>query len=278
MKDLKLVEYSKSHWEFYYPEEMTHYDNDLDNAITDLYFESKNARIILKDLIRLFPYHIDAYHHLALIEENENNIEEAHNLWSKAVSIGLNCLPNRKHFVFGRDLIQWSNVDNRPFMRAYHALGLSFMKRGDYEKSLIIWERLLQLNPNDNQGIRDLYALNCLELNRYYEIIELKKRYKECNDLDLDLCLVLVYFTLNQKQKAIYYLKNLFKYNKQELQSLFKKNIKKPETIGSYCDGLLIENADYIIYNFYKFNIKYWKETEGALNFLREFINSQNKS
>jgi tetratricopeptide (TPR) repeat protein len=53
----------------------------------------------------------------------------------------------------------WSDVDTRPYMRAVHNLALALWsreERGPREEAIELVERLLHLNPNDNQGVRYL--------------------------------------------------------------------------------------------------------------------------
>ena len=46
--------------------------------------------------------------------------------------------------------------DTRPYMRAIHALGLAHREAGDENEARTCFERLLDMNPHDNQGIRHL--------------------------------------------------------------------------------------------------------------------------
>jgi tetratricopeptide (TPR) repeat protein len=50
----------------------------------------------------------------------------------------------------------WSFIGTRPFMRAQHNLGLALLEAGDRDEAATVFQRMLKLNPNDNQGIRML--------------------------------------------------------------------------------------------------------------------------
>ena len=50
----------------------------------------------------------------------------------------------------------WGRIYNRPFLRCLHGLGLCHWRLGRAEEALAVFERILMLNPNDNQGIRFL--------------------------------------------------------------------------------------------------------------------------
>jgi tetratricopeptide (TPR) repeat protein len=50
----------------------------------------------------------------------------------------------------------WGDVDSRPFMRALQGRGLCLWRLGRTEEARRIFVRMLELNPNDNQGARFL--------------------------------------------------------------------------------------------------------------------------
>jgi tetratricopeptide (TPR) repeat protein len=276
MKNIKLEIYHGHEWRFCYPEEIKIYEKDLDEAIEMLYSQPEKAKSILSDLIRLFPYYIDAVYHLALLCDFESSFVLSHSYYQKAVSIGLKCFPNRKDFIFGKDFILWGYLENRPFLRAYHGLSLSYWRKGEIEKAIFMWEKLLKLNPNDNQGIRDLYAIGCIEMQRYEELINMKKKYKECVDLDFNFSLALIYFIYGNLKKSKYYLDSVFKFHKNEIESIITGNLKEPEIIGDIIDGSIIPNKEYSKYLFKKWHFKYWANTKGALKFLEKYILESN--
>jgi hypothetical protein len=53
-------------------------------------------------------------------------------------------------------LLPWPNIDNRPFLRCMHGYGLSLWRLKRFREAAKIFERMLWLNPSDNQGIRFL--------------------------------------------------------------------------------------------------------------------------
>lgn len=53
-----------------------------------------------------------------------------------------------------RGVLRWRQIDNRPFLRCLHGLGLCFWALGDIPKARGVFERMLWLNPSDNQGAR----------------------------------------------------------------------------------------------------------------------------
>ena len=51
-------------------------------------------------------------------------------------------------------LFEWGRVYNRPFLRCLHGYGLCLWRLGEPSRAQEVFERILSLNPNDNQGIR----------------------------------------------------------------------------------------------------------------------------
>jgi hypothetical protein len=53
-------------------------------------------------------------------------------------------------------LLRWGRIDNRPFLRSMHGFGLCLWRLGRFAEAGSIFDRMLWLNPSDNQGVRFL--------------------------------------------------------------------------------------------------------------------------
>ena len=53
-----------------------------------------------------------------------------------------------------KGVLRWGQIDNRPFLRCLHGLGLCRWVLEDFQGARSIFERMLWLNPGDNQGAR----------------------------------------------------------------------------------------------------------------------------
>jgi len=53
-------------------------------------------------------------------------------------------------------LLQWGPVNNRPFLRCMQSYGLCLWRLGRFDEAGRIFDRMLWLNPSDNQGARFL--------------------------------------------------------------------------------------------------------------------------
>jgi hypothetical protein len=52
--------------------------------------------------------------------------------------------------------LPWGWIDNRPFLRCMHGFGLCLWRLGRFEEASRVFDRMLWLNPSDNQGVRFL--------------------------------------------------------------------------------------------------------------------------
>jgi hypothetical protein len=53
-------------------------------------------------------------------------------------------------------VLPWGHIDNRPFLRCMHGYGLCLWRLGRFEEPGSVFDRMIWLNPSDNQGIRGL--------------------------------------------------------------------------------------------------------------------------
>jgi hypothetical protein len=53
-------------------------------------------------------------------------------------------------------VLPWGLIDNRPFLRCMVGYGLCKWRLGRFDEAARIFERMLWLNPTDNQGARFL--------------------------------------------------------------------------------------------------------------------------
>ncbi|MDI6893759.1 MAG: hypothetical protein QME70_03945 [Bacillota bacterium] len=100
---------------------------------------------------------LDAYAHLGNMYFGEDKwygqVERALHTYLAGVQMG--------DLALGPDfrgVLPWSMIDNRPFLRCLHGLGLSFWRLGRTDEARAVFVRMLWLNPMDNQGARFLLA------------------------------------------------------------------------------------------------------------------------
>ncbi len=86
---------------------------------------------------------------------------------------------------FGEDFILektgyfWGDVSTRPYMRAKQSLGELLMKAGELEEAAAVFARILELNPNDNQGVRYMLLGQYLAAGQPDCAVELMARFPD---------------------------------------------------------------------------------------------------
>lgn len=53
-------------------------------------------------------------------------------------------------------LLSWGAIENRPFLRCLHGYGLCLWRAKRFKEAADVFNKMLWLNPNDNQGVRFL--------------------------------------------------------------------------------------------------------------------------
>lgn len=134
----------------------------------------RRVALALKAL-KASPDCADAY--VLLAEEAASSLEEAIALYRKGVEAGERAL--------GKDAFKedvgyfWGILETRPYMRARAGLAQCLWEAGQREEAVEHYWDMLRLNPNDNQGIRDLLMPYLIELSRDEDAEKLFKQYKE---------------------------------------------------------------------------------------------------
>lgn len=240
------------------------------HAVLEVMDEGELGKVLgpLRQLVKEFPEFLDARHHLAIaIKRDPQMAFMATHEWRSAVRMGLDALP--PDFVLGRDLLEWGWLDNRPFLRACHGLALDCLARGDTGEALAICQDLLDLNPNDNQGVRTLLVGCLFERRRPAEALAVCDRYPGDGMPALLFGRVLALFMLNRKDEAVAALAEAAEYSPLVAKELTKKTHHAPR--DHYPGFITVGGADEAFY-YWREAGDFWKRTPGALAFVRETL------
>ncbi|MDH7598430.1 MAG: BTAD domain-containing putative transcriptional regulator [Sedimentisphaerales bacterium] len=133
------------------------------------------AVVLAKMALEVCPDCADAYNLLA--ELTADSPQQALDLYRKAVEAGKRALgPD----IFKRDAGRfWAILETRPFMRALAGLAQCLWEVGMRQEAIEHYWQMLRLNPNDNQGIRDLLMPCLIEMGRDEDAERLFKQYEE---------------------------------------------------------------------------------------------------
>jgi hypothetical protein len=106
------------------------------------------AREVLMKLLAQDLRCLDAHAHLGNFAFDRSP-SEALRHYEIGVSIGA--------FALGRKfdgVLPWGLIDNRPFLRCLHGMGLCSWRSGNTREAAAVFRKMLWLNPSDNQGAR----------------------------------------------------------------------------------------------------------------------------
>jgi hypothetical protein len=112
--------------------------------------DTEGAYQVLMDLCQADPRCLDAHAHLGNLVF-DGRPEDAIRHYEVGFRIGE--LSLGEHF---DGVLPWGRIDNRPFLRCMHGFGLCLWRLGRFEEAGRIFDRMLWLNPTDNQGVRFL--------------------------------------------------------------------------------------------------------------------------
>ena len=118
----------------------------------------------LRDLVERHPWFVDAHAHIGNALLDEGRPERAHDAYLAGFSLCEAAIPPDY-----ADLIEWSDLDNRPFFRAAHGLVLCHLHLGARNEAVDLLNAMLVWNPGDNLGIRHLLGSAFLRAGRLDE-------------------------------------------------------------------------------------------------------------
>jgi len=117
----------------------------------------------------------DAY--VLLAEEEAKTPEQALELYQQGVEAGERALGPQAFDELKGSF--WGFLETRPYMRAREGLAMFLWAVDRREEAMAHLQAMLELNPNDNQGVRCLLAMWLLELRRLDALGALLKQYRD---------------------------------------------------------------------------------------------------
>ena len=128
---------------------------------------SINERIKLaEEALKLYPNNADAY---IILAENQNNYLSAAEYYKKGMEAGRKDIGEKDFEEFKGHF--WGFHETRPFMRAKAGYAAILYLLEQYDESIQEYAEIIELNPNDNQGVRYSYA-SILVNHRKFEAYE----------------------------------------------------------------------------------------------------------
>jgi tetratricopeptide (TPR) repeat protein len=135
---------------------------------------SRRARVALAHkALAISPLCADAY--VLLAEEESNSAEEALEYYRKGVEAGGQALGPQGFKEYAGHF--WGVLETRPYMRARAGLAATLNALGKVDAAISNYQDMLRLNPNDNQGIRDVLAGCLMQRGDIEALKKLLKQY-----------------------------------------------------------------------------------------------------
>ncbi len=274
-QDFKSTEDLKSFINALDGEDIFDFTESTDNKerSQDLIYEAleqplSKAKKTVKKALELDPDNAEAYNYLA---RKEKDIDKAIKLYKKAIIAGENTL--------GLDFFKeekgyfWGMIESRPYMRAKAGLANCLVIMNEIEKAIDIYDQMLELNPNDNQGIRYILSALYIKTNSFKKFNALNKKYEEYENAVSNFNIALSLFKQEkQSEKANKSLLNAHTQNPYVIDFLLG-NKKMPKNQPDYIGvGDKDEALAYVFENY-----QIWEETTGAFEWIFHFMKNRVK-
>jgi tetratricopeptide (TPR) repeat protein len=224
---------------------------------------NRKKRIQLaKKAMKVSPDCADAY--VILAQESARTPAETEEMYRKGIEAGERAI-GKKGFKEGAGHF-WGILETRPYMRAKHGLAMTLWDLGKREEAVDHYREMLGLNPNDNQGMREVLLPCLIELGRDVEALRLLKEYEKCASATWEYSAVLLAFRREgDSANSRGLLAEAMKYNKHVPKYLLGR-----EKIGRGLPEFMSLGDENEALVYLHFNTNCWKVTPGAIAWLAQ--------
>lgn len=280
-KETHIAQQGKNEWSFEYPASFNTERAEFlaickkDSNINNAKFEADNlmqefsyemSLMTAKALLDNNPFHFDAAVMLSKDAFEGNQTRTAKNILEFSVLKGREIFP--PEFSFSADHLPWGFVDNRPFLRLLFKYAMLVEAIDGTQKAIPLYEELIALNPNDNQGVRDILATAYLKTNHLLDLLELDKKYPKDLMPGLSVGTILALYKLGRLDETRTRIKKSEKYFSHIFREILKITHPKPELME---DRVLVGGDDEAWF-YWESQGTLWMSTRGAIEFLKKEI------
>ena len=267
---MELVERCENEWVFHEPAITPDIEEEFENALeTDSQGNPQAAERFVRGIVCKCPNHIDALYHLSIWIEERGDTLTAYAFCQAAVAVGLHAIPGNFHW--DRSHLPWSHLDNRPFLRAYHALAIHRIKQRAWDPAIEILSRLLHVNPNDNQGVRYELPACWFETGDISAVIG----HCACHDDDASPFILyssaLAYILANRIPEARTALLRAIHGQPLVAKELLARQHPEPER---FIPGAITVGGQSEAWEYWNHNGKYWQRSDTAMTLLRQTLHN----
>lgn len=159
----------------------------------------------------------------------------------------------------------WGLVETRPYMRLKMDLAMVLMRKKEYEQAAKEMERMLKLNPNDNQGVRSILTVCYLLMKEYGKVKDLLDRYEDDYSCEWAYNLALYTFARKGETRRTNLLLEKAKKKNPHVISYLTGTEEMPEDPPAYYSFGEKEEASTYVFD----AMEAWSETPGALEWAK---------
>jgi tetratricopeptide (TPR) repeat protein len=163
----------------------------------------------------------------------------------------------------------WGQLETRPYMRATHWLAATFLAEKKTDKAVLLMTEMLELNPNDNQGIRYLLLDALMAVDNRAAAKNLQKKFSEDYSTNFYWHNALLAFRESgPSEDSVQAVIRAREQNPFVLSYLVGSKRAPKNGIGIYSLG---DESEAIVYAEHALDM--WQSTNGAINWLIEIEN-----
>lgn len=225
----------------------------------------ETAEKCLREVLMVCPDHIDVWHHLALLLEDAGDELLSYVCTREAVRLGLEAAP--KGFPWFTSRLEWNFLENRPFLRAYHKLGLYLLEHGGGGEAQEVFARLLAVSPNDQLGVRYLLLECHLAQEDWEGALRLTNRYQDDMSPDIAYSKTIALLGLGEESEALERLRDAVREHPKVASELLKSRHVRPRSAMS---GTITVGGEDEAFAYWERNKAYWAKDTRAYALLHE--------
>ncbi|PIY80451.1 MAG: hypothetical protein COY80_02860 [Candidatus Pacebacteria bacterium CG_4_10_14_0_8_um_filter_42_14] len=228
--------------------------------------EIHQAESEIEQLLKREPLCLPAVLDLSYIYRELDQASKANLLMEYAHKQLLQLFPEK--FIPGKDTFPWSIHSNRPFLTFLLEYASYIYHQHGVKKSIPHLERMIELNPNDNQGVRGLLTTIYLLTGQPAKVLKLSEKFP--NDLLPELAMgkVLALYKLDRADEAQKYYQKYTQYLKHLRAELLATTHQPPPESGSQSSGVLVGGPEEA-WLFWKAQHAAWDGTKGVIEWLK---------
>ncbi|MDD2300790.1 MAG: hypothetical protein PHU69_14285 [Fermentimonas sp.] len=234
--------------------------------------DHQKSIVLLQQLVMKYPEFVDAWTHIGFAHQSIGNTIDCISHFTTAVYLCKSSLPSDFNQITHK--ILWNEGDNRPFLRACHALGLEYQNLEMHDDALNLYLFILDVNPDDNQGVRELVCECYLGLKQYKKFIAFYNKHRSGSMTGMDISYALALIASGKTVEAESWIKASAVRYSNLWKELIKKTHRKPKN-PMFDLGFVTSSGVDAAYSYWNRYNKYWLQVEGSLDYVRQAISEK---